>query len=60
VLRSAWCGFCKTFTPKLIEAYKTIKADKHKPFEMVFISADRNQPGEVPVWNFQPSLARFL
>lgn len=37
-----WCGPCRSFTPKLIEAYNKINADK-KRFEVVFCSADRDQ-----------------
>jgi nucleoredoxin len=37
-----WCGPCRSFTPKLIEAYNKINKDK-KRFEVVFCSADRDQ-----------------
>lgn len=38
----AWCQFCKIFTPKLASVYRELKAS-NRPFEVVFISADRNQ-----------------
>lgn len=37
-----WCGPCRGFTPKLIEAYTKIKASGKK-FEIVFASSDQNQ-----------------
>lgn len=37
-----WCPPCRTFTPKLIEAYNKIKA-KDNAFETIFISSDRDQ-----------------
>ena len=39
-----WCGPCRAFTPKLVEAYKDLRRDK-KAFEVVFVSADRDQDG---------------
>lgn len=37
-----WCPPCRAFLPKLIDAYHKIKA-KDNPFEVVFISSDRDQ-----------------
>eukprot|EP00736_Rhodelphis_marinus_P010949 Rmarinus@m.17245 len=37
-----WCGPCRNFTPKLIETYKTI-VGKGEPFEIVFVSSDRDE-----------------
>jgi len=36
-----WCPPCRSFTPKLAAAYKTIAAAK--PFEIVFISSDKDE-----------------
>ena len=38
---AGWCGPCRRFTPKLIEAYTRWKA-KHPELELIFISADRD------------------
>jgi nucleoredoxin len=38
-----WCSPCREFTPKLAETYKKIKEAADKPFEIVFISSDRDQ-----------------
>jgi thiol-disulfide isomerase/thioredoxin len=37
-----WCPPCRGFTPKLVEAYKTLK-DAGKKFEIVFASSDSTQ-----------------
>ncbi|XP_060214261.1 probable nucleoredoxin 1 [Lycium barbarum] len=37
-----WCPPCRGFTPKLKEAYETIKA-KNGPLEVIFISSDQDQ-----------------
>ncbi|KAM7250945.1 hypothetical protein ACFE04_022828 [Oxalis oulophora] len=37
-----WCPPCRSFTPKLIEAYHQIKA-KDDAFEVVFVSSDKDQ-----------------
>ncbi|MEM7392039.1 MAG: thioredoxin-like domain-containing protein, partial [Verrucomicrobiota bacterium] len=34
-----WCPPCKTFTPKLVKAYKQLK-EQGKNFEIVFVSSD--------------------
>ena len=37
-----WCQPCRTFTPKLIDCYNTLKsAGKH--FEVIFVSHDKNR-----------------
>ena len=37
-----WCPPCRGFTPQLAAAYKDIKA-ADKPFEIIFISSDKDQ-----------------
>lgn len=37
-----WCPPCRAFTPKLKEAYETIKA-KNGPLEVIFMSSDQDQ-----------------
>ncbi|KAF0699646.1 Aste57867_9791 [Aphanomyces stellatus] len=37
-----WCGPCRQFTPMLAQFYHTMK-QLGKPFEVVFVSADRSQ-----------------
>lgn len=36
-----WCPPCRGFTPKLVEAYKALKAS-HPEFELIFVSSDEN------------------
>lgn len=36
-----WCPPCRAFTPLLVEAARTLKAED-KSFEVVFVSSDRN------------------
>jgi nucleoredoxin len=42
---ASWCGPCRQFTPRLVEAYRTLKAD-YPEFEVVFVSAD-NSAGDM-------------
>ncbi|XVE92417.1 hypothetical protein REPUB_Repub01dG0095200 [Reevesia pubescens] len=51
-----WCPPCRAFTPKLVEAYKTIKA-KDEAFEVVFISSDRDQSSFEEYYSEMPWLA---
>ena len=37
-----WCPPCRMFTPKLVDWYKTFKAE-HPNFELVFVSGDRDE-----------------
>ncbi len=39
---AGWCPPCRAFTPRLVEAYETLKAES-KPFEIVFVSHDRSE-----------------
>lgn len=57
-----WCGPCRSFTPKLAEAYGSITA-AGKAFEIVFVSSDRDASAfdeyyaEMP-WSTLPYAAR--
>ena len=37
-----WCPPCRAFTPKLVTAYKEIKA-AHPEFELIFVSSDQDE-----------------
>lgn len=37
-----WCGPCRAFTPDLVEFHKEM-TKKEKPFEIVFVSSDRDK-----------------
>ncbi len=37
-----WCPPCRTFTPRLVEAYNELK-EAGKPFEIIFVSHDRTE-----------------
>eukprot|EP00052_Salpingoeca_macrocollata_P020270 m.170017 g.170017 ORF g.170017 m.170017 type:complete len:416 (+) comp21212_c0_seq1:174-1421(+) len=39
---ASWCGPCHRFTPELVKTYNTL-VQAGKPFEVVFVSADRDQ-----------------
>ncbi|HEV7866283.1 MAG TPA: thioredoxin-like domain-containing protein [Chthoniobacteraceae bacterium] len=39
---AAWCGPCRKFTPRLVQAYKVLKA-AHPDFELIFLSSDRDE-----------------
>ncbi|RHY69452.1 hypothetical protein DYB30_006632 [Aphanomyces astaci] len=57
-----WCPPCRGFTPELATYYKTLQASG-KPFEIVFVSSDKDQAsfdeyfGEMP-WAAVPFAAR--
>ncbi|KAK6252533.1 hypothetical protein QUC31_014253 [Theobroma cacao] len=51
-----WCPPCRGFTPKLVEAYKKIKA-KNEAFEVVFVSSDRDQASFEEYYSEMPWLA---
>ncbi len=40
---ASWCGPCHAFTPSLVRKYKSLKK-KYSNFEVVLLSADRNEP----------------
>jgi len=40
-----WCPPCRSFTPKLAEWYKSMKADLGDKFEIVFCSGDHDEDG---------------
>ena len=42
---ASWCGPCRQFTPRLVDAYSELKA-QYPEFEVVFVSAD-NSAGEM-------------
>ena len=52
-----WCGPCRQFTPKLIEAYDKMLGDQTKPFEVIFVSGDRDEAGFKEYFGSMPWLA---
>lgn len=51
-----WCPPCRAFLPKLIEAYHKIKSEGD-PFEVIFISSDRDQASFDDFFSGMPWLA---
>lgn len=51
-----WCPPCRGFTPKLAETYKKLQADG-KPFEIIFVSSDRDEEGFKEYFGEMPWLA---
>ena len=52
-----WCPPCREFTPRLAEAYKEIKKNPEKPFEILFISSDQDQTQFESYFSEMPWLA---
>jgi len=52
-----WCGPCRQFTPKLIEAYDKMLGDPAKPFEVIFVSGDKDEAGFKEYFGSMPWLA---
>ena len=38
-----WCPPCRRFTPQLAEQYKKLAKELELPFEIVFVSSDRDE-----------------
>lgn len=51
-----WCGPCRRFTPQLASAYKQLR-DSGKKFEVVFVSADRDEASWRSYFDEMPWLA---
>ncbi|GHP10823.1 nucleoredoxin [Pycnococcus provasolii] len=39
---ASWCGPCRSFTPKLVEAYNKLNKN-NQPFDIVLVSSDRDK-----------------
>ena len=42
-----WCGPCRRFSPRLVEAYHRLKAIAPDRFEVIFISDDQDSAGQL-------------
>jgi len=51
-----WCGPCRAFTPELTKMYESLNA-AGKPFEVIFVSSDRDQAGFDDYYGSMPWLA---
>eukprot|EP00911_Craspedida_sp_UC1_P001012 UC1_evm2s758 len=51
-----WCGPCRSFTPQLIKTYNALTA-AGKPFEIVFVSSDRDSDSFEEYYGTMPWLA---
>jgi len=51
-----WCGPCRGFTPELVKTYNALKA-AGKPFEIVFVSSDRDEASFAEYFGTMPWLA---
>ncbi|KAK9119717.1 hypothetical protein Scep_017810 [Stephania cephalantha] len=54
---ASWCGPCRRFTPKLIETYNDLHPKNTDHFEVVFLSADRDQDSFNEYFSKMPWLA---
>lgn len=52
-----WCGPCRQFTPALAASYERIARNDAKPFEIVFVSSDRDEGAFGAYYGEQPWLA---
>jgi len=52
-----WCPPCRGFTPQLAAQYKKLTAELGKPFEVVFVSSDKDQASFDEYFAEQPWLA---
>ncbi|KAL3694129.1 hypothetical protein R1sor_007780 [Riccia sorocarpa] len=51
-----WCPPCRSFTPKLVQIYNELK-EQGKPFEIIFISSDRDEEAFTTYYSEMPWLA---
>lgn len=51
-----WCPPCRGFTPRLVEVYNELRKDG-KPFEIVFVSSDRDEESFRSYYETMPWLA---
>jgi nucleoredoxin len=51
-----WCGPCRGFTPTLVQLYNKLKV-AGKPFEIIFVSSDRDEASFDEYFNSMPWLA---
>jgi thiol-disulfide isomerase/thioredoxin len=51
-----WCGPCRSATPQLVNWYNAFPSNK-RPFEVVFLSADRDEQGMKDYYKSMPWLA---
>lgn len=42
-----WCGPCRRFSPRMLEAYRTLKAEAADRFEVIFLSSDQDELGQI-------------
>ncbi|XP_067032909.1 nucleoredoxin-like [Acropora muricata] len=51
-----WCPPCRSFTPQLVQAYKTLK-ESGQAFEIIFLTSDRSEDGFNEYFKEMPWLA---
>jgi thiol-disulfide isomerase/thioredoxin len=42
-----WCGPCRRFSPRMVETYRTLKAEAADRFEVIFLSSDNDEFGQI-------------